>query len=83
MKVWSKYNAMIKLSQNVDMDLVEEALELWEQREKFKRSVVLAKERVLPQIEGRSACRALAHCVKRRRSFIPLRRCISLGCWET
>jgi hypothetical protein len=137
MKVWSKYNAMIKLSQNVDMDLVEDviresnakkvvvgsndgrllwqiaeksvakpvylritykqkngkwmrppyvleklknhgytvvdwrlanriegalsrmfmldfdsALELWEQREKFKRSVVLAKERVLPKIEG-------------------------------
>jgi hypothetical protein len=135
-KVWSKYNAMTKLSQNVDMDLVEnvvresdakkvvvgsndgrllwqiaenavakpvylritykqkngkwmrppdvleklrnygytvidwrlanriegalarmlvigfdEALELWEQREKFKRSVVLARERVLPKIE--------------------------------
>jgi hypothetical protein len=137
MKVWSKYNAMIKLSQNVDMDLVEEVikeskagklvvgtndgrllwqiaekavikpvylrimykekggkwtrppyvleklknhgytvidwrlanrvegalarmlmigfdevLNLWEQREKFKRSVVLARERVLPKIEG-------------------------------
>jgi len=137
MKVWSKYNAMVRLSQNVDMDLVEEVvkesrarklvvasndgrllwqiaeksevkpiylritykqkngkwmrppyvleklknygytvidwrlanriegalarmlmldfdavLNLWEQREKFKRSWVLAKERVLPQIEG-------------------------------
>jgi len=137
MKVWSKYNAMVRLSQNVDMDLVEEvvresrakklvvasndgrllwqmaekaevkpiylritykqkngkwlrppyvleklknygytvidlrlanriegalarmlmldfdsALNLWEQREeKFKRSVVLAKERVLPKID--------------------------------
>ncbi len=135
-RVWSRYNAMIKLSQNVDMDLVEnviresdakkvivgsndgrllwqiaekaiakpvylritykqkngkwmrppdvleklrnygytvidwrlvnriegalarmlmigfdEALELWEQREKFKRSMVLARERVLPKIE--------------------------------
>jgi len=135
-KVWSRYNAMMKLSQNVDMDLVEsairesnaskvvvgsndgkllwqiaekasakpvylritykqkngkwvsppyvleklrnygytvidwklanriegalarilmigfdEALELWEQRERFKRSVVLARERVLPKIK--------------------------------
>ena len=136
MKVWSKYNAMVRLSQNVDMDLVEEVvkesrakkivvasndgrllwqiaeksevkpiylritykqkngkwmrppyvleklknygytvidwrlanriegalarmlmldfdavLNLWEQREKFKRSWVLARERVLPKID--------------------------------
>jgi hypothetical protein len=136
MKVWSKYNAMVRLSRNVDMDLVEEvvreskakklviasndgrllwqiaeksetkpiylritykqkngkwmrppyvleklknygytvvdwrlanriegalarmlmlgfdeALNLWEQRERFKRSWVLAKERVLPKID--------------------------------
>jgi len=136
MKVWSKYNAMVRLSQNVDMDLVEEVvresrakklviasndgrllwqiaekaevkpiylritykqkngkwlrppyvleklknygytvidwrlanriegalarmlllgfdevLNLWEQREKFRRSWVLARERVLPKIE--------------------------------
>jgi hypothetical protein len=137
LKVWSKYNAMVKLSQNVDMDLVEEvvresrakklvvasndgrllwqiaekaevkpiylritykqkngkwmrppyvleklknygytvidwrlvnriegalarmlmldfdsALNLWEQRERFRRSWVLARERVLPKIEN-------------------------------
>jgi len=156
MKVWSKYNAMVRLSQNVDMDLVEEvvresrakklvvasndgrllwqmaekaevkpiylritykqkngkwlrppyvleklknygytvidlrlanriegalarmlmldfdsALNLWEQREeKFKRSVVLAKERVLPKIEKEITLQGyIAMCERERISY--------------
>jgi len=152
MKVWSRYNAMIKLSQNVDMDLVEdvikesdakkvvvasndgrllwqmaekavakpvylritykqkngkwmrppyvleklrnhgytvidwrlvnriegalmigfdEALELWEQREKFKRSVVLAKERVLPQIEGEITLQGFSALCEKEKILYP------------
>uniref|UniRef100_A0A7C5SZ48 Uncharacterized protein n=1 Tax=Thermocrinis ruber TaxID=75906 RepID=A0A7C5SZ48_9AQUI len=155
MKVWSRYNAMIKLSQNVDMDLVEEVirekdakkvvvgsndgrllwqiaersvakpvylritykqkngkwmrppyvleklrnhgytvidwrlanriegalarmlllsfdqvLELWEQREKFKRSVVLARERVLPKIDKEITLQGyIAMCERERISY--------------
>ncbi len=156
MKVWSKYNAMVRLSQNVDMDLVEEvvkesrakklvvasndgrllwqiaeksevkpvylritykqkngkwmrppyvleklrnygytvidirlanrvegalarmlmldfdsALNLWEQREeKFKRSVVLARERVIPKIQGEITLQGyIAMCEKEHISY--------------
>jgi len=156
MKVWSKYNAMVRLSQNVDMDLVEEvvresrakklviasndgrllwqiaeksevkpiylritykqkngkwlrppyvleklknygytvidwrlanriegalarmlmldfdsALKLWEQREeKFKRSVVLARERVLPKIDKEITLQGyIAMCERERISY--------------
>jgi Ni/Co efflux regulator RcnB len=156
MKVWSRYNAMIKLSKNVDMDLVEDvikesdakkvvvgsndgkllwqiaekavakpvylritykqkngkwmrppyvleklrnhgytvidwrlvnriegalarmlmldfdaALELWEQREKFKRSVVLAKERVLPQIEGKITLQGFSALCEKEKILYP------------
>jgi hypothetical protein len=155
MKVWSKYNALVRLSQNVDMDLVEEVvresrakklvvasndgrllwkiaekaevkpiylritykqrngkwmrppfvleklknygytvidwrlanrvegalarmllldfdavLELWEQREKFRRSWVLAKERVLPKIGKEITLQGLiALCERERISY--------------
>jgi hypothetical protein len=164
MKVWSKYNAMIKLSQNVDMDLVEDviresnakkvvvgsndgrllwqiaeksvakpiylritykqkngkwmrppyvleklknhgytvidwrlanriegalarmfmldfdaALELWEQREKFKRSVVLARERVLPKIEGEVSLRGFSALCEKENILYPFEAAYFLG----
>ena len=164
MKVWSKYNAMIKLSQDVDMDLVEEvikeskagklvvgtndgrilwqiaeksiikpiylrimykekngkwtrppyvleklrnhgytvidwrlanriegalarmfmldfdsALELWEQREKFKRSVVLAKERVLPKIEGEVSLQGFSVLCEKENILYPFETAYFLG----
>jgi len=47
MKVWSKYNAMVRLSQNVDMDLVEEVV-----RESRAKKLVIASNdgRLLWQI---------------------------------
>jgi hypothetical protein len=164
MKVWSRYNGMIKLSQNVDMDLVESvikesnakkvvvasndgrllwriaeesvakpvylritykqkngkwmrppyvleklrnhgytvidwrlanrvegalarmlmldfdsALELWEQREKFKRSVVLAKERVLPQIEGEISLQGFSVLCEKEKILYPFETVYFLG----
>jgi hypothetical protein len=164
MKVWSRYNAMIKLSQNVDMDLVEgvikesnakkvvvgsndgrllwhvaektvakpvylritykqkngkwmrppyvleklknhgytvidwrlvnriegalsrmfmldfdAALELWEQREKFKRSVVLAKERVLPQIQGEVSLQGFSVMCEKENILYPFEAAYFLG----
>jgi hypothetical protein len=164
LKVWSKYNAMIRLSQNVDMDLVEEvikesgakkvvvgsndgrllwqiaekaeakpiylritykqkngkwmrppyvleklknhgytvidwrlanriegalsrmfmldfdsALELWEQREKFKRSVVLAKERVLPKIEGEVSLQGFSVMCEKENILYPFETAYFLG----
>jgi len=156
MKVWSKYNAMVRLSQNVDMALVEEvvkesrakkivvasndgrllwqiaekseikpvylritykqkngkwmrppyvleklknygytvidwrlanriegalarmlmlgfdeALNLWEQRERFKRSWVLARERVLPKIEGEISLQGFSALCERENILYP------------
>jgi hypothetical protein len=164
LKVWSKYNAMIKLSQNVDMDLVGEvikesnakkvvvgsndgrllwriaeetvakpvylritykqkngkwmrppyvleklknhgytvidwrlvnriegalsrmfmldfdsALELWEQRERFKRSVVLAKERVLPQIQGEVSLQGFSVMCEKENILYPFETAYFLG----
>ena len=174
MKVWSRYNGMIKLSQNVDMDLVEEVikesnakkvvvgsndgrllwriaenaaakpvysenaaakpvylritykqkngkwmrppfvleklrshgytaidwrlvnriegalarmlmldfdavLELWEQREKFKRSVVLAKERVLPKIEGEISLQGFSVLCEKEKILYPFETAYFLG----
>jgi len=51
MKVWSKYNAMVRLSQNVDMDLVEEVVR--ESRAK-KLAVASNDGRLLWQIAEKS-----------------------------
>jgi len=164
MKVWSKYNAMIKLSQNVDMDLVEDviresnakkvvvgsndgrllwqiaeksvakpvylritykqkngkwmrppyvleklknhgytvidwrlanriegalarmfmldfdaALELWERREDYKRSVVLARERVLPKIEGEISLQGFSVLCEKEKVLKPFETAYFLG----
>jgi hypothetical protein len=164
MKVWSRYNAMIRLSQNVDMDLVEDvikesnakkvvvgsndgrllwqiaekaeakpiylritykqkngkwmrppyvleklrnhgytvidwrlanriegalarmlmlsfdaAIELWEQREKFKRSVVLARERVIPKIEGEITLQGFSALCERENILYPFETAYFLG----
>jgi hypothetical protein len=51
MKVWSKYNAMVRLSQNVDMDLVEEVVK----ESRAKKLVVASNDgRLLWQIAERS-----------------------------
>jgi hypothetical protein len=51
----------------LDFDAV---LNLWEQREKFKRSWMLAKERVLPQIEGEITLQGyIAMCEKEHISY--------------
>jgi hypothetical protein len=51
LKVWSKYNAMVKLSQNVDMDLVEEVVK----ESRAKKLVVASNDgRLLWQIAGKS-----------------------------
>ncbi len=51
MKVWSKYNAMVRLSQNVDMDLVEEVVK----ESRAKKLVVASNDgRLLWQIAEKS-----------------------------
>jgi len=55
------------------------ALELWEQREKFKRSVVLAKERILPQTQGEITLQGFSVLCEKENILYPFETAYFLG----